>query len=413
MTSNDTTTLIGTPFHSRVMQANKSGRWVTWNRYLLPEVFTEHGHDAEVMSIREAAGLEDKSPLIMYFVSGPDATRFANRLVPRDTSKMEVDQAYYTPLCDERGKIIIEGLLFRLDETMYCYTSGTLDLWFEEQRQGLDVNIDNVTEQYGILTLQGPRSYDVLVAATGQDWSDLKFSRGRKAVIGNVEVRVWRQGFTGERGYEFWVPAEDAGEVWDAIAEAGEPHGLSFVGHHTQDVVRVEAGLVLPAIDYAQAGPDGKQTAHAYGIQDPEFQASPFELGIGHFVDFNKDDFAGKQALLEEKENGGPPRRLVGLTIDWADIVAMQEGQGLPPMITRLVRRFPLAPIFAEKRKVGDASSITWSPTLNTMIAFGRLEKEFSETGTRVSLEWQVGDEIGQLGATVGKLPFFDLKRKA
>ena len=102
---------------------------------------------------------------------------------------------------------------------------------------------------------------------------------------------------------------------------------------------------------------------------------------------------------------------MVGLTIDWADIVAMQEAQGMPPMITRLVRRFPLAPVFSDGRKVGNASSITWSPTLNTMIGFGRLENEFAEAGNRVSLEWKVGDEVSQIGATVGKLPFFDLRR--
>ena len=399
----------GTPFSLRTAQLNQTGRWTSWDRYHLPEVFTDY--NSELKALRETAMLEDKSPLTKYYISGPDAQRFLNHLITRDATKIDVNHAYYAPWCDERGKVIVEGLVFRLAEDIYCLTCNPMEEWFAQNKPGYDVQIEDVSNAFGILALQGPKSYDILMAATGQDWSDLRFSRGGKASIGGVEVHLWRQGFTGERGYEFWVPTDGAVKVWDALWEAGKSFGISACGHNTQDVARIEAGLVLPAIDYTRAGNLSRVKSHAYGSQDVHFEASPFELGLGRFVDFSKEAFVGKQALLEEQAAGGASHKLVGLDIEWADILALFEKAGAPPLISRQVHRFPHLSVTHDGRQVGFASSITWSPYLEKMIGFGRLKNEFAKPGTSLFIEWEVEGEKGNVRANVVKLPFVTLKR--
>ena len=401
----------GTPFNPRTEPLNQSGRWASWNQYHLPEVFIENGYDAEVKAMRETAILEDKSPLIMYFFSGPDALTFLNRLIPRDASKIEVLHTNYTPVCNEAGKLITDGLLFCVDENTYAFTAGRMDAWLAQQADGLNVHIEERTEEIGILHLQGPKALEILEAATKETWSDLRFSRGRLTEIAGVQVHAWRQGFTGERGYEFWVPAEDAIPVWDALWNTGESFGISPCGHNTQDVGRVEAGLILPAIDYTCAGPDNKNKAHAYGAQDPEFQASPHELGLDRFVDLTKEDFVGKASLGAELIKGGPRRRLVGLEINWQEIVDLYNRFGLPPEITRRVHRFPTLRLNSGGRMAGLASSATWSPTLKKMIGFGRVEVNYMGVGTSLSLDWTIQGKTGEVGATVVELPFVSHRR--
>jgi aminomethyltransferase len=401
----------GTPFSDRTIALNRSGRWAAWNQYHLPEVFAEHGYDTEVRAMRQTAILEDKTPLIKTLISGRDALPLVNRLIPRKASTMDVLHAIYTPMCDERGKLIMDGVLFRVEENAFVFTGGRIDRWLAKQAAGLEVRISDSTEAVAILHLQGPLSLEILDEATRQEWSDLRFSRGRKAAIAGVHVHVWRQGFTGERGFEIWVPPERAIPVWDTLWEAGEPRGLSPCGHNTQDVGRIEAGLILPAIDYTCAGPDTAARAHAYGAEASEFEASPYELGLGRFVDLRKDDFIGRAALAEEGGQGRCPRRLVGLEIDWRQIVRLFDEAGRPPEITRRVHRFPALQVSLSDRPVGFASSITWSPTLKKEIGFGRVAVEAAETGTPLSLRWEVAGLDGQVDAVVVALPFVGHRR--
>src|SRR6185312_9977201 len=158
------------------------------------------------------------SPLYKYIVSGPDAERLVDRVITRDATMLAVGQVLYTPWCDERGKV----------------NAG-----------GLDVDVRDVSEELGALALQGPRSRAVLEAATGEDWSDVRYFRRRPATIAGIELDVTRTGYTGDLGYELWVAAEQAPALWDAVVAAGDDHGLRPCGIRAMDVARVEAGLIL------------------------------------------------------------------------------------------------------------------------------------------------------------------------
>jgi aminomethyltransferase len=214
-------------------------------------------------------------------------------------------------------------------------------------------------------------------------------------------VQISRTGYTGDLGYEIWVAAGSATEVWDALWEAGEPHGIRPAGIRALDVARVEAGLILIEAEYTSA-------RHAIS---PEQQYSPFEIGLDPFVDLAKPSFVGKHALELERGRGGPGRRLVGLDLDWTGIEALFTRHDLPPLVSALVHRDPV-PVYKDGQQVGRATSITWGPTIKKMVAFGSLPPGLAEPRTRVSVEWSVEGERGKVAATVVPLPFLDLERK-
>jgi aminomethyltransferase len=189
--------------------------------------------------------------------------------------------------------------------------------------------------------------------------------------------------------------------VWDALWEAGQPYQIRPAGIRALDLVRVEAGLILLEVEYTSV----RRAISA------EQEYSPFEIGLGRLVDFGKADFVGKRALEAEQHAGGPSRRLVGLELDWDGIERMFAKHGLPPMISPIVHRDPV-PVYKQGRRVGRATSMTWSLTIKKMIAFGSVPPSLSAPGTRVSVEYSVEGERGKVAATVVELPFLDLPRK-
>jgi len=377
-------------------------QWREWAGYYAASVYADH-HDIEYNAIREAAALIDVSPLFKYLVSGQDATRLVDRVTVRDARKLQVNQVWYTCWCDEDGKVVDDGTITRLDETTYRWTAADPSLrWFRMNAAGLDVQIEEVTESLAALALQGPRSREVVEAATGQDFGDLRYFRRRASKIGSIDLDVTRTGYTGDLGYELWVDAERAVDLWDAVMQAGEPYGARPAGMLALDVARIEAGLILLEVDYTSV-------RHAL---IPEQAYSPFELGIlGHFVSFDKADFVGKRALEKEQAAGGPARRLVGLELDWDGIERLYSDRGLPPDISASASRTHV-PVFNGKRPVGRATSTTWSPTLKKTIALASVAAEHAEPGTKLSAEWTVEARRSRVPATVVELPFFDPPRK-
>jgi aminomethyltransferase len=393
---------VGTAFYPRQQELNTKQAWGEWAGYFAPAVYADF-HDIEYSAIREAAAVIDTSPLYKYVVRGPDAARLLDRVITRDVSKMQVDQVYYTPWCDEAGKVVDDGTVTRIAEREYRITAADpCYRWFLLNATGLDVEVEDVSAQLAGLALQGKLSREVLEAATRQDWTDVKYFRHRRTEIGGVEVSVTRTGYTGDRGYELWIPADGALEVWDAVFEAGEPYGLFPAGIRALDAARVEAGLILIEVEYTSA-------KHAIS---PEQTYSPFELGLGRLVDFGKAaDFTGRRALLAEQQAGGPARRLVGLDLDWAGIEGMFAKHGLASMISPFVDRNPV-PVYKDNKQVGRATSISWGTTIKKMVGFGSVDKDLEKNGTRVSVEYSVEGERGKVAATVVPLPFLDLPRK-
>ncbi len=395
---------IGSPFHERTAPLNRKQQWREWSGYWASSAYADH-HDIEYNAIREAAALIDVSPLFKYRVSGPDAERLVDRIITRDTTKLKVGQVYYTPWCDEHGKVIDDGTVHRLAPDAFFWTAADpQERWLTLNARGLDVQIDDVTDTTAGVALQGPLSRHVLEGATGESFDDLRYFRRRRATLAGIEIEVSRTGYTGDLGYELWIPAEGAAEAWDALAAAGRAYGIRPAGMLALDVARLEAGLILLEVDYTSA-------RHAL---NPEQNYSPFELGMARLVDFGKaGDFVGRLALQREQARGGPPRRLVGVTLEWADIEAAFSAQDLPPAISAIVDRAPV-PVFGAfgGSQVGKLTSHGWSPILKVAIGLASVPPQFEAPGSRLAVEWTVEGRRGRVGARVVPLPFLNLERR-
>jgi aminomethyltransferase len=309
----------------------------------------------------------------------------------------------YTPWCDRAGRLIDDGTLMRLDDGSWRWTAAEPQYrWLGLNARGLDVSIEDVTDGVAALALQGPLSRDVLASAAQADLSDLRYFSRRQLSIAGVTVDVSRTGYTGDLGYELWIPADRALPVWDAIVETGTAYALRPVGILALDVARVEAGLIMAGVDYTSV-------RHAL---TPEQSYSPFELGLGDLVKLDKEvPFVGQAALRRETAGGGPARRFVGLDLDWADLERLYRTHGLSPALSAHAWRDEI-PIYEFGEQVGRATSGTWSPVLKQNLAIGTVVAAAAEVGTELELEWSVEGERGRIGAAVVALPFFDPPRK-
>ena len=393
---------VGTAFHPRTQPQNRKMQWREWSGYFAASVYADF-HDIEYNAIREQAALIDVSPLYKYEIRGRDAELLVNRVITRDAAKLKVGQVYYTPWCDEAGKVVDDGTVHRLGTSAYRWTAADPQYrWLKLNSSGLEVEIEDVSESTAALALQGPLSRAVLEAATGESFAELRYFRRREAKVGGIEIDVSRTGYTGDLGYELWVKADQAVELWDALVAAGKPFGIRPAGMIALDVVRLEAGLILLEVDYTSA-------RHA---MNSDQAYSPGEIGLGKLVDFEKGDFVGRRALLEERRSGGPRRRLVGLEISWPDIDAMYNAQGLPPSAPAVVDRSAIPLFDSGGRQVGRITSHGWSPMLKKPIALASVPPAYERPGTSLQAEWTVEARRGRVGAAVVPTPFLDLPRK-
>ena len=394
----------GTAFYPRAAPLNRKLQWREWSGYLAASAYHD-SHEIEYNAIREAAALIDVSPLDKYLVSGPDATRLVDRVITRDAEKLTVGRVYYTSWCNEEGRVVDDGTVGRLDEQTYRWTAADPSLrWFRMNARGLDVEIEDVSERVAALAVQGPLSRDVLEAVTEAEWGDLKYFGRRAGKVGSIPVDVSRTGYTGDLGYEVWVDSESAVDVWDAFMRAGGAFGVRPAGMLALDVTRIEAGLILIEVDF-----DSVRRAL---ISEQSF--SPFELGIlGRFVDFEKEsNFVGRRALEREQARGGPPRRLVGLELEWEPLEELYRAKGLTPALDPTASRVPV-PVSVRGRQIGKATSTTWSPILKKVVALASVDAGHSEVGTTVDVEWTVEARRSMTAASVVELPFFNPPRKS
>ena len=396
---------VGTAFHPRTSPLNARLRWREWSGFFAASEY-HASHVIEYNAIREAAALIDVSPLFKYELRGPDALRLVDRLITRDATRLTPGRVLYTPWCDEHGKVIDDGTIHRLDDAgggqVIRWTAADPQYrWLHLNAHGLEVEIEDVSERDAAIALQGPLSRDVLEAASGEDFAGLRYFRRRASNLGGVPVDVSRTGYTGDLGYELWIPADRALEAWDALAAAGEPYRIRPAGILALDVVRLEAGLILIEVDYTSA-------VHSH---IPAQNYSPYEIGLGRLVDLAKADFVGKRALIAEVAAGGPPRRLVGLDISWPDIEALYADEGLAPWAPPTVVRTPV-PLHADGRQVGRVTSTGWSPILKKMIALASVGIAHAGIGSRVQVEWTVEAKRRLVSATVVPTPFFDPPRR-
>jgi len=391
---------IGTALHERTFPLCESLSYREWSGYYTVSVYETH-HEHEYNAIREAAALFDISPLFKYRITGPDATRLVDRIVTRDMSKVVVGQMIYTPWCDEQGKVIDDGTVSRLEENAYRWTSADPSLrWFHLNAVGMNVTIEDVSDTVAALALQGPTSARVLRKVSDADIDGLKYFRITRGRIGGIPVEISRNGYTGDLGYEIWMPWGDAVKVWDALMAGGRELDIRPAGMIALDVARIEAGLVLIEVDYTSS----KKAL----IESQRY--SPYEIGLGRLVHLGKETFVGRAALAEEARRG-PARQLVGLEVDWTEVETRFEAIGLAPTAPSTASRVAV-PVYAGGRQVGKATSTTWSPILKQMIALGSVTREHAAAGARLQMELTVEAMRHRVGVTVVPLPFFNPPRK-
>jgi len=389
---------IGTAFHERTLALCHSLNYREWSGYYTVSVYEMH-HEHEYNAIRNAAALIDISPLYKYMVTGPDATQLVNRIITREINKVAVGQVIYCCWCDEHGKVIDDGTITRLAENTYRWTAADPSLrWFRQNATGLNVSIEDISEQTAALALQGPTS-GRLLKALGVDITNLKYFRMMHGEIAGVAVDVSRTGYTGDLGYEVWMPWDRALTVWDAIANAGKKFDLQAAGMLALDVARIEAGLILIEVDYFSS----KKAL----IETQKY--SPYEIGLGKLVHLQKDAFIGRAAL--EKEAAAPKRLLMGLELNWEELEALWDAVGMPPQVPSQASRVHV-PVYRTGVQVGKATSTTWSPTLKKLIALASLNRENAAPGTVLQVETTVESVRHRIGAKVVELPFFNPKRK-
>jgi aminomethyltransferase len=391
---------IGTALHERTFPLCESLNYREWSGFYAVSAYEGH-HEHEYNAIRNAAALLDVSPLFKYLVSGRDAARFVDRLITRDVSKMATGQVFYTPWCDERGKVIDDGTVSRLDEQVFRWTAADPSLrWFTQNAAGLDVAIEDVSEEVAAIALQGPTSARVLRAASTVDIDRLKYFRVARGSIAGIAVDISRTGYTGDLGYEIWMPARNAVAVWDALVEAGRPHDIKPAGMLALDVARVEAGLLLIDVDFF-----GSKKA----LIDSQ-RYTPYEMGLGRLVSLDKGRFIGQGALRAESRRGHA-RQVVGLEVDWPEVEAIYERIGLPPAVGATASRTAV-PLYRGGRQVGRATTTTWSPVLKKMIALATIDRPHYAEGTALQIEMTVEAVRHTVAATVVKTPFFNPPRK-
>ena len=391
---------IGTAFHERTFPLCHSLNYREWSGYYTVSVYEVH-HEHEYNAIRNAAALIDISPLYKYLVTGKDATKLVNRVITRDIRKVSVGQVIYCCWCDEQGKVIDDGTITRLDENKYRWTAADPSLrWFRQNGIGMDVQVEDISEKAAALALQGPTSGKLLKSVAEADIANLRYFRVTHGKIAGVPVDISRTGYTGDLGYEIWVPWNEAVKVWDAVMETGKRFDIHAAGMLALDVARVEAGLLLIEVDYTSS----KKALI------PSQQYSPFELGFGKMVHLNKENFIGK-AALEQDQKQGVARQFVGLEIDWTEVEARYETFGLTPAAPSQASRVAV-PVYCGEKQVGKATSTTWSPVLKKMIALASIETSHAKLGARLQIEITIEAIRQKVTAKIVKMPFFSPARK-
>ena len=387
------------PFHPRTSELCDLYNWSLWRNWLLVDMYAPD-HIQEYFAVRTACGAFDMSPIPKYHIYGPDAERYLNRIVTQNVSRCSVGQVIYTPWCDDEGKIMDDGILFRLNEQSFRLTTGDPWLhWLEDNTVGLNVTIEDVTG-LGVLAIQGPYSRDLLNTLTDADLNSLGYFRILQTELAGIPVEISRTGYTGDLGYEIWVEPHKAVQVWDVIFEAGKSYQLLPFGDFALEMTRIEAGLLLADTDFLSS-----QKA----VFDFE-KSSPFELGLGWSVHLDKEYFIGKKSLQKEQAQGSA-WKTVGLEMDLEALEAVYAEFDMPLYLPHEAWSDPV-PIYASGQQIGKATCGMWSPVLKKYIAITRLKPEFARIGTSVKMEVTIDAQRKMARGKIVNMPFFDPPRK-
>ena len=352
-----------TPLYDRHIELG--GHVVDFGGYLLPTQYS--GINNEHNSVRTKAGLFDVSHMGEFIVSGPDGESFLQKMTVNDVASLSVGQAQYSAMCTKNGNIVDDLLVYKKEnDFMVVVNASNLEKdlnWLNSHKVG-QVSIEDVSDQTGLIAIQGPRSRNILQTLTDTNLSNIQFYYFTEGKVSGMEAIIARTGYTGELGFEIYASSDDIGEIWDAIMDAGADKGLSPAGLGCRDTLRMEMKFAL------------------YG-NDIDETTNPLEAGLGWITRLGKDDFMGKKALLEAKAN--VTRRLVCLE-----------------MTERAIPRQG-CPILMNDESVGIITSGTMSPSLETGIGIGYVDLPFDRSGTELVVDIRGKMKV----AIVVKPPFY------
>lgn len=338
------------PFYPRQKELNIRESWEQWNGYK----FADHYYDPEFeyFCIRNLCGTYDITPMQKYLVEGPDAEAMLNRMVTRDVRKLKVGRVTYCCWCTDQGRMIDDGTIFKLDDQKYMLTCGSpSNAWLAMSMVGFpDVTVTDRTDAIAALSFQGPMTCETL-KRMGLDGIDTLKPFGLMHFdFQGEDLLVSRTGFTGDLGYELWIKAEKALDMWDALYAAGEDYGIQPYGEAATAMARLEAGFILPYVEFNEA----LKTVHY------QHDHTPFELSLGWLVDFKKPHFSGRKALLEEKKRG--PKY----------VLTKIEVEGNKPAEEAHLYRDK-----ACRKEIGYVTSAMWSPVVKSNIALAMIQPQY------------------------------------
>jgi aminomethyltransferase len=378
--------LLTTPFVARQAPFVETDQYIAWAGYRMADVFSNT--EQEYFAIRNAASLLDITPICKYRVTGADAERYLNHLMTHDARKQRVDRVAYSVWCDDAGHVIDEATVYRFAQDEFHIYAGEGHLtWFTDSALGYQVSIDDITHTIAALTLQGPTSASILrrLGFTGID--EMKPLHMSRQTLKGRPITISRTGFTGDLGYELWVANEDAELLWDSLMEAGQSRGIRPIGFAALEIARIEAGHLLPEIDYISAA----DTVHVGR------ESTPFELSVDFAVAMDKGHFVGRRALVEKQAN--PRYRIVGLEIE-----------DNKPATDAL--------IYADQalsKQVGQVTSAAWSPTCKRNLAIARIDAPYfdgrQKFWTEIMVQRELKWEKRVVQAWIVDRPFFAPER--
>ncbi len=355
-------------------------RMVNFAGYHMPMQYTSILQ--EHMAVRNSAGLFDVSHMGEVFAMGANAEAFVQQLVTNDVSRLDIGQALYTLMCNEAGGVIDDLLVYKVNEEAFMLvvnaSNTEKDFAWMQSHNPMNADLHNVSEQMGLLALQGPESLNIAARLAGEQVFRLKTYHFLKPAPGEFmgfsKVIISRTGYTGSAGLEFYIESENAHALWDAIIEAGRDYNLEPAGLGARDTLRIEAGFCL------------------YGNELSE-TTNPYEVNLGWVTKLDKGYFIGQDALREIKTRG-PKRRLVGLV--------MNE-RGIP--------RAGYPVVASSGDQIGEVTSGAQSPVLGCGVALALVENKpaFTTPGHEAGIRIR----SRTLSSSVHQPPFHQIRRKA
>lgn len=399
-----------TPFHQTLAPYNEKGVWKHWFGVLAAPRY-QASATVEYYAVRNSVGVFDTSPLFKYRIEGADAVRLLETVMARDISHCKVGSAQYTCWCDPQGFVLQDGVVLRLEEDKFWLTAAEPSLHYfrsiAEQLGLSKVEVEDITDRYGILAVQGPHALNVLNRLTDAA-EDLKYFELKQTEIEGASALVSRTGYTGDLGYELWIPAADAERLCKRLFEVGADYNIMPLGLDALKMARVEAGLLLLEVDF-------HSSRHAWVDAQRE---TPIELGWSWmFRKLEEDarDFIGRDVIQKQLNEKSNRWTTVGLSVDWHDYERVHLQAGIRPDKHEVYCESTRSIYRRGNEKwdyAGYASSFLFSSILKKPIAIAKLPNDLVLPGTEVDLEVPVIRKPENVLARVHRMPFYNPPRK-